>query len=100
MTMKKRPETTDEMLAGIPKNLGLDVESHVVFGTTPEHAWYEVEVLLADMQQTRVWEARIKRLVDVMQQHRAQQDKMIVQLMAENQGLKVKLQSYDNRTSS
>jgi hypothetical protein len=97
MTMKK---TTEEILADIPKNVGVEVESHIALGTTPEFAWYEVEVLLKDMQQTRVWEARIKRLVDVMTAHRAQQDKMIVQLMDENRGLKVKLQSYVNHASS
>ena len=97
MTIKK---TTEEILADIPKNLGVDIESHTALGTTPEFAWYEVEVLLKDMQQTRVWEARIKRLVDVMTAHRVQQDKMITQLMDENRDLKFKLHTRDNRTSS
>jgi hypothetical protein len=84
----------------IAKTAGVEVESHIALGTTPEFAWYEVDVLLKDMQQTRLWESRIKRLIDVMTAHRVQQDKMIAQLMDQNRDLKVKLQSYVNRTSS
>jgi hypothetical protein len=98
MTMQnpKSPSIED-----IAKNVGVEVEeSHTALGTTPEFAWYEVEVLLKDMQQTRMWEARLKRLVDVMTAHRVQQDKMIAQLMDQNRDLKVKLGSYINRASS
>jgi hypothetical protein len=52
------------------------------------------------MQQTRIWESRIKRLVDVMTAHRVQQDKMLAQLMDQNRDLKIKLDSYVNRASS
>jgi hypothetical protein len=88
MNMKN---TTTPSVEDIAKTVGVGVESHTVLGTTPEFAWYEVDVLLKDMQQTRVWESRIKRLVDVMTAHRVQQDKMIAQLMDQNRDLKKQL---------
>jgi hypothetical protein len=96
MTMKSTTPSVED----IAKTVGVEVESHTALGTTPEFAWYEVDVLLKDMQQTRMWESRIKRLVDVMTAHRVQQDKMIAQLMDQNRDLKVRLESYVNRASS
>lgn len=97
--MENMKNTTTPSVEDIAKTVGVEIE-HTALGTTPEFAWYEVDVLLKDMQQTRIWEARIKRLVDVMTAHRLQQDKMIVQLMDENRDLKFKLHTRDNRTSS
>lgn len=60
----------------------------VVEGVTADFVWYESEVLNADM---RMWGARLKKLVSVMESRHKEHLEIIQNLLTENKQLKQEL---------
>ena len=90
--MNYQPSITEE--AGEPAGYK---DSVLIEGVTPNHIWYESEILRKDMQS---WSTRFEKLVRVMGERHAENLKLTLHLYNENQMLKDLLKQLGMRPAT